>query len=444
MTSSGSLALVVAAPLVEVLRSRNFRRLFTVRLSGQFCDGLFQSALATFVLFSPERQASAGQIAAAFAILYLPYSLVGPFVGVLLDRWKRRQVLLVGNLVRAAVVVVILAQTAAGHTGWDLAVAVLVALGINRFVLAALSAALPHTVPRSDLVTANALAPTVGTTFAAIGGIAGVAIRALLGGGDRGSVILLAVAVAGFAIAGLLALRMPRPLLGPDGTLASDTLLGIVVGLGSGAVELWRRHQAWRAVTAVTLHRVAFGAVTVVVILLLRNTINPSSAPDTALGQLTLALVGAAAGALLGALLTPAATRRWGTAPWSAATLAMAALVTPVAIATAEIPWLIVGALALGFAGQSTKVCADTRVQQLIADDHRGRVFALYDVFVNVGLVIGVAGAAYATPSSGQAPLVLVTVGFLLIATAGWLATHGRGGADSADGAGGVHRGLSA
>ncbi len=428
-----------ATPLREVLRSRNFRRLFTVRLTGQFCDGLFQSALATFVLFSPERQASASQIAAAFAILYLPYSLVGPFVGVLLDRWKRRQVLLVGNLIRGAVVVVVLGQTAAGHAGWDLAVAVLIALGINRFILAALSAALPHTVPQRDLVTANALAPTLGTTFAAIGGIAGVGLRSALGGGDHGSITLLGVAMAGFVIAGLLALRMPRSLLGPDGTPASDTVLGIVAGLGSGAVELWRRHAAWRAVTAVTLHRVAFGAATVIVILLLRNTINPSSAPDTALGQLTLALGGAALGALLGAILTPAATRRWGTAAWSAAALALSAVVTPFAIATAEIPWMVVGSTVLGFAGQCAKVCADTRVQQLIADDHRGRVFALYDVFVNVGLVAGVAAAAFATPLSGRAPLVLVGVAVLLLATAGWLATHVRG-SSSGDigGAGGL------
>jgi len=133
------------APLRDVLGAGNFRRLFAVRLVGQFCDGLFQSALATFVLFSPERQANAAQIAAAFAILYLPYSLVGPFAGVLLDRWWRRQVLLFGNLARAAVVGVIVFQTAAGHAGLDLGVAVLVALGVNRFVLAALSAALPHT-----------------------------------------------------------------------------------------------------------------------------------------------------------------------------------------------------------------------------------------------------------------------------------------------------------
>ena len=29
----------------------------------------------------------------AFAVLYLPYSLIGPFAGVFIDRWSRRQII---------------------------------------------------------------------------------------------------------------------------------------------------------------------------------------------------------------------------------------------------------------------------------------------------------------------------------------------------------------
>ena len=52
-------------------------KLIAVRWTGQFTDGLFQSALASFVLFSPERQPDAKSAAAAFAVVLLPYSLVG-------------------------------------------------------------------------------------------------------------------------------------------------------------------------------------------------------------------------------------------------------------------------------------------------------------------------------------------------------------------------------
>ncbi|MEI8081275.1 MAG: MFS transporter, partial [Actinomycetes bacterium] len=232
-----------------VLRSSRFRRLFAVRATGQLSDGLFQAALATFVLFSPERQASPQAIVTAFAILYLPYSFIGPFAGVFLDTWSRRQVLLYGNLIRAVIVVGICYLTAAGHSGMDLGIAVLVALGINRFILAGLSAALPHTVSRSTLVTANAFAPTAGTMCAAIGGLAGVVLRGAFGGGDRGSTVVLIIATAGFALSGLLALRMSKGLLGPDGETPRDTVMGVIRGLGDGAVTLWHQRPALRAIT---------------------------------------------------------------------------------------------------------------------------------------------------------------------------------------------------
>ena len=59
---------------------------------------MFQAALGGAVLFNPEREADPLAVAAGLAVILLPYSLVGPFAGALLDRWDRRRVLLVANL----------------------------------------------------------------------------------------------------------------------------------------------------------------------------------------------------------------------------------------------------------------------------------------------------------------------------------------------------------
>ena len=53
--------------LWQLLRDRKLFRLLRIRWSGQITDGIFQSALASFILFSPERQASAVNAAVAFA-----------------------------------------------------------------------------------------------------------------------------------------------------------------------------------------------------------------------------------------------------------------------------------------------------------------------------------------------------------------------------------------
>ena len=75
----------------HLLKNRQLFPLLRLRWTGQATDGLFQSALASFVLFSPERQANAMAAATAFAVVLLPYSIVGPFVGTVLDRTSRQR-----------------------------------------------------------------------------------------------------------------------------------------------------------------------------------------------------------------------------------------------------------------------------------------------------------------------------------------------------------------
>src|SRR6478609_8927682 len=81
-----------------------FRRLLELRAVSQFGDGLFAAGLVGAILFNPERAATPSAIAGSFAVLYLPYSLLGPFAGALLDRWDRHLVLVGANLGRLVLV----------------------------------------------------------------------------------------------------------------------------------------------------------------------------------------------------------------------------------------------------------------------------------------------------------------------------------------------------
>ncbi|MGI8417724.1 MAG: hypothetical protein ACR2P2_16280, partial [Nakamurella sp.] len=90
-----------------LLSVRGLRLLVTARLLGALGDGVFQASLAGAVLFSPERSTSAAAIAGGFAVLLLPYSVLGPFAGALLDRWSRRQVLVWANVARSGLVLLV-------------------------------------------------------------------------------------------------------------------------------------------------------------------------------------------------------------------------------------------------------------------------------------------------------------------------------------------------
>jgi len=404
--------------LRAVLAVRDFRRLFSVRLAGQFGDGLLQAALATFVLFSPERQPTAASVAGAFAVLFLPYSLIGPFAGVFLDEWRRQQVLVYANLLRGALVIGVAVLVWMRHDGLDLAVSVLLVLGVARFVLAGLAASLPHVVDGPLLVTANALSPTAGTMAVVAGGLAGVVIRAVAGGGDTGSVIVLASAT-----------RMAKDRLGPDEDTVRNSVLGVLQGLGEGFRQLATHPVAGRAVLVVIIQRLAFGALTVLALLLLRNTLNSVGDPDAALGQFAFVTAAAGLGALLGAIVTPGRVRRMGYVPWTVVAVAQAApLVAFGTLAGMYLPalWpLIIAALSLGFANQASKVACDTLIQREIDDDYLGRVFALFDVGVNIALVLGVVAVAFTSPESGIAPVATVMVGLVIAGNAAWY--HGIG-----------------
>lgn len=408
----------------ELLRTRDFRRLWSVRLVGQFSDGLLQASLATFVLFSPERQPDAVKVAAAFAILLLPYSIVGPFAGVFLDRWRRQVVLVRANLLKALFTVPIIVLVIVGNDGFLLGVTVLVVLGIGRFVLAGLSASLPHVVQGRDLITANALTPTSGTIAAAVGALFGVTLRAWVGGGDGGSELILVCAIVGFVCAALLAARIGKRTLGPSGEKPADTVLGVLRGLVDGFRELRRAPIAGRAIAVVGSHRIGFGALTVGALLLVRNTFNPATDADTALGQFAVITGFAAGGALLAAVLTPFVTKRLSTVRWSIILLLQAGTIGVgfvfIGAMAPSYPSLLIGAISIGAAGTGLKVCADTLVQRHVPDDHLGRVFSLFDMVLNVCLVLGVTITAFLAPPSGQAPLLIIGIGALYVGTALW------------------------
>src|SRR3984957_3703978 len=127
-----------------VLAERDFRRLFSTRLISQAGDGVFTAGVGTYVFFNAETFPSPAAGAAAFAVLYLPYSLIGPFAGVLIDRWSRRQILVWSALLRSVFVAATAAVMALGNRGLPLYLAVLLVLGVNRFFLSSLSVAVSH------------------------------------------------------------------------------------------------------------------------------------------------------------------------------------------------------------------------------------------------------------------------------------------------------------
>jgi MFS family permease len=401
---------------------RWFPRLLGTRLASQTADGIFQTSLAGAVIFNPEHHTSATEVVVGFVVLLLPYSLIGPFAGVFLDRWRRQRVLTYGAAVRAVLVVATAASLAArGPSGVGFAGTALAALAINRFYLAALSAALPSVVPGRRLVLANAISPTAGTVATIVGAGIGLAIRAVGGSGDRGDAYAAIAAAVGYGIASLVAHRLPPDSLGPhprDTAALREQLAGIGRGLLDGARHLAARPLAWHAIAVIFAQRCVFGVWSIMALLLYRNTFHGHGVLRSGLVGVGQAVTFAGIGLVAAAIVTPAITARIGRRRWIVVVTVGVAVTQLVFGAPFAIVPMLISSLALGFATQATKVCVDTLVQTGIDDDYRGRVFSLYDTAYNLSFVAGAFVAALTLPDSGESLAALVAMSAAYVAIA--------------------------
>ena len=432
----------VWADLRGVLAGRDFRRLFATRLVSQAGDGIVTAGVGTYVFFNATTFPSPAAGAAAFAVLYLPYSLIGPFAGVLIDRWSRRQILVWSALLRSLFVGLTAAFMALGNRGAGLYTAVLLVLGVNRFFLSSLSVALPHVVTEDQLVVANSVSPTIGGVSATIGGVIALGLNVATGNTERGAAITLLAGGACYVTASLIAATIARDRLGPvwpeghppRGRVLSE-LGSVATGLAAGARYIARRRGPVAALGATGGFSLVFGALFLMTVLLYRNYFYRSSV-SVAEGHFGLLVTLAGVGYFCAALVTPPATRRLAKPTWITLLLVASAAVTLALGETfVQLAYLGIG-FCLYLTRQGVAICAVTILQEGVDDAYRGRVFAFYDMMFNAAYVAGAALSAVIMPASGHSPLLiaLVAAGFAVVAAAYWLAA-GRG--QSAPGASG-------
>jgi MFS family permease len=415
--------------LRTVLAERDFRRLFATRLVSQTGDGIITAGVGTYVFFNASTFPSPAAGAAAFTVLYLPYSLVGPFAGVFIDRWSRRQILVWSALLRAGFVAATAALMVAGNRSVPLYVALLLVLGVNRFLLATLSAALPHVVDGDVLVMANAVSPTAGGVMAIIGGVVALGLNVATGNSERGAAVTVLTGGCCYVAASLVAATMPRDALGPvhepgapgPGRLRSE-LARVAAGLADGARYVASRRGPAAALGATGAFSLMLGPLFLMAILLYRNYFYRSDV-SAAEGHFGTLVVIAGIGYFLAAVATPPVTRRLSKPAWITVLLAASSVVTATLGETfVQFAYLAIG-FVLYFTRQGVAICVVTILQEEVDDAYRGRAFAFYDMTFNVTYAIGAVIFAAFMPADGRSPIIIgvLAAGFAVAAAAYWL-----------------------
>jgi MFS family permease len=385
-------------------------------------DGIFQSALASFLLFSPERQADPMGAALAFALVLVPYSVVGPFVGTILDRFSRQRALLISNLIRTVTLSCIALLIFQGYTGVELTIFVLIAFGVNRLILAGLSAGLPLVVSREKLISANAYAVTGGSVWVVIGGGIGLGIRKIIdssASADYADAVIVSVAAVGYLTAAFFASLWKRGEIGPlPHEMVKASFTQGFRDMREGIRFLEDHADAARGIAAIAIQRGGLTALTLMTLVLERNYFNDPLDPEAGLAGVTFMIVTAATGLVVGAIVAPFGVARVGRHRWIRFAM-LAASVSVIGLAlTRTTLTLALTAFFTALCGQSIKVTNDALVQSKIDDIFRGRVFAVYDVVVNLSIVSGALLAAILLPTNGDSWLLPTVVGLGYFLTA--------------------------
>jgi MFS family permease len=158
-------------------RNRNFRYLWwgnVISLLGDWFNLIASAALVT------ELTSSGVAISYLFLVRFLPQFLFSPIAGVIADRYDRRKIMIISDLLRVVTVLGFLLIRSADQL-W-----LFYLLTATQFILSALfvparSAALANLVDQRDLVTANALDSFTWSTMFALGAFLGGVIATLFG-----------------------------------------------------------------------------------------------------------------------------------------------------------------------------------------------------------------------------------------------------------------------
>jgi predicted MFS family arabinose efflux permease len=390
--------------VLEPLRRRDFRLLWVAGLVSVLGDWMLLAALPFHVY---ERTGSALAAGSLFIAYALPGVLLGSVAGVFVDRWDRRRTMLVANVLRAGIVLLLLANPP--DSLWPYYAVVFAEAAFGQFFAPAENALLPRLVGEEHLMAANSLNALNDNLGRLIGPALGGVV--LAGAGFAGVVVADG---ASYLIAALLILLLKAPAAVPaeegDAPIRADAAEPQARRLGSDVRRRWTAFWAdWRAglrrvgsdavlrgvFVVLGLALFADGIVSALLVAFVQDEMRAGSAEFG--WMLTSRGAGGLAGGVLVAQMaragSPAGWLGWGLAATGAALLAIfnvprfpLALGLLVLAGVATVAW---------FAG------AQTILQTRVEDAYRGRVFGALGATTTLVALLGMAAGGLAGDGLG-------------------------------------------
>ena len=325
-------------------------------------------------------------------------TLLSPVSGLIADRCRRRELLIVTNALTGGAVLLLLFVH--GQNQVWLIYTVMALYGLAYTVLSSAQAALLSVmVPAELLADANGALRTAQESLRLIGPLAGAALFVAVG---AHVIALLDAATFAVPVVSLLMLHVAEPAAQPTTERRRDQL-------AAGIRHVWRTPELRHVVIAGACSTTVFGFAETITYAIASNGLHR---PPAFVGIL-IAVQGV--GAVIGGPTAAPLIRRIGEARLIAAGMLLAAtgalLETPPVLASvlagaicfgAAIPWLVVGLITLG--------------QRLTPPELQGRVYAAFDTIITVPQTASIALGAGLIATTGYRPLLLTMTTVMALA----------------------------
>lgn len=385
-------------------RNPDFTKLYTAQLISFGGDWFASVALLSLILSTTDSALLAGLVIAAQT---LPFAIVSPFAGVIVDRFDRKSVMISADVIRVFLALGLLAVQSK-ETIWIAFVCEVLLSGVSAFFEPASSAALPNVVAKEDLARANVLMGSAWGTMLVVGAALGGLVSATLGKeaafiGDA----------ATFAISAALLLRVRSRF--QEAEPHRDSAITIVEDVRE-TVRFARRE---RHVLALLTVKAGFGLSAGVIALIAVFAVQVFEGGDATIGLLMSARG-------LGALTGPFIFRRWarGRDERLFLGLTIAGLIFGAGygvFALAPSAWVAaVGACIAHIGGGSTWTLSTYGLQRWTPDSIRGRVFSFDYGLVTLTIAASVFFAGLAADRTSPRAVALGISGVAIAWSLGW------------------------
>ena len=414
--------------LFSQFSNRDFATLMGVQFLTQAGQGVIQGAIGKSIAFGGQKGfdvqnvPSADYLLQVILLLYVPYTLLSPFIGVVIDRFDRRRVVWWSNMITAGVVAAVALAfllplgkgTTEGNAGATaaLVLGLLAAQAVIRVTLAVKSAAIPDVLSGRDLLQGNALSQAGGALFQ----IVGIAFALAAGGFLPAWLVVLGGAVV-LAIGALVATRLRHVEASPHVTTVVDEARRVIHTIAAGLREVASRPAAAVGLVGFQMLRYQFwGFGLFVFALYAKNLVeggSESQVPTLISGGVGLI------GGVLGLFVAQAWKDRIPPVRLLIVSMALLGAGTVVfggLVSVAGFAGMLFAGFFAFFVG---KISADTIVQQAMPDDFRGRAFALFDIAYNLGFIVPalILSVVWVENDPGRTRVILIASGavFLLL-----------------------------